>query len=217
MKTCADRGEEQPARVFGRNSAWCRRSRAAQGRTVRDHSWVPEGFRGCPSCEHAVAHEDFSRNRSRRSGFGSMCRARTRRSGNDAYWVPPYGISAAEADRLRESQTDRCAICGDAGPEHPDHDHASGRVRSLLCQRCNFGLGLYRDDPALLRAAAEYVERHRGRQRPDRPRPLTRRRPEATVRAGRPPVGSQRRPPVTRRTGLCSRGRALPAAREADT
>jgi hypothetical protein len=93
-----------------------------------------------------------------------MCRACNRRSSSDAYWVRQYGITKAEVNRLRESQDDRCAICGDAGPEHLDHDHESGRVRSLLCQRCNFGLGQFKDDPAVLQAAARYVETHRAGQ-----------------------------------------------------
>jgi hypothetical protein len=128
-----------------------------------------------------------------------------------------YGISAAEADVMLAAQRGLCAIRRVAPAVHVDHDHATDAVRQLMCVHCNGGLGQFRDDPAVLRAAAEYVERHRERQRPDRPRPLVGGRDEATGRPGRPPVGSQRRPPVTRRTGLCSRGRALLAAREADT
>ncbi len=71
-----------------------------------------------------------------------------------------YGLTRLQVAELRAAQGDECAICGDAGPEHLDHDHESGLVRSLLCQRCNFGLGLFRDHPDLLRAAADYVERH---------------------------------------------------------
>ncbi|MFQ1002571.1 endonuclease domain-containing protein [Modestobacter sp. SSW1-42] len=48
-----------------------------------------------------------------------------------------------------------------SSPEHLDHDHDTGRVRALLCQRCNHGLGLFRDDSAFLRAAADYVDDHR--------------------------------------------------------
>lgn len=56
-----------------------------------------------------------------------------------------------------------CSICK-REPETRwarDHDHATGRVRDMLCLGCNFGLGHFGDDPARLRAAADYVERHR--------------------------------------------------------
>ena len=54
-----------------------------------------------------------------------------------------------------------CAICGEAAAEHVDHDHQTGAVRALLCFNCNGGLGQFRDDPEVLRAAADHVEQHR--------------------------------------------------------
>jgi hypothetical protein len=226
VKTCPDCGEEKPQSAFGRKRSlpdglffpcrdWCRQSREGQGKQVRDHSWVPGGFRWCPTCQQPVAHVDHVRSRTTPSGFGSQCKACRKKASSDGCWRRRYGLSKTAVDRLRKAQDDRCPICGDAAPEHLDRDHESGRVRALLCQRCNFGLGLHRDDPDLLRAAAEYVERHRQLERRHRPRPLARRRDQVIGRPGRPPVGSQRRPQVTRRTGLCSRGRALLAAREA--
>lgn len=53
-----------------------------------------------------------------------------------------------------------CAICGRADPSHWDHDHQTGVWRELLCRGCNIGLGHFGDDPARLRAAADYLERH---------------------------------------------------------
>ncbi|MGY1858515.1 endonuclease VII domain-containing protein [Modestobacter sp. SYSU DS0290] len=180
MKRCPDCGEEKPTSEFGRNralpdglsfyclacnrrrnGAWYRTSRAAVGKTVRDHSWVPEGSRWCPGCRQAVTHEQFSRNSRQRSGFGSRCLRCHRRSSNDAYWTRRYGLTRADVAALRAGQADACAICGAAAPEHLDHDHQTGRVRALLCQRCNQGLGLLQDDPSVLRAAADYVEEHR--------------------------------------------------------
>jgi hypothetical protein len=158
--------------------------------TVRDHSWVPEGFRWCPRCRQAVAHADYVRARNTASGFGSECKACHNEASAESYHRRRYGLTRAQVALMRESQGDVCAICGDASPQHLDHDHATGAVRQLLCQRCNQGLGLFRDEPHLLRAAAEYVERHRGEQRRRRPSPATRRPPTVSGRVGHPPVGS---------------------------
>lgn len=74
-----------------------------------------------------------------------------------------YGLSVQEFDSLLEQQGGKCAICpaavGDKRglPLYVDHCHDSGAVRGLLCADCNFGLGKFRDDPALLIKAAEYL------------------------------------------------------------
>jgi hypothetical protein len=39
-----------------------------------------------------------------------------------------------------------------------DHCHITGRVRALLCQACNTGIGKLKEDPALIRKSADYVE-----------------------------------------------------------
>lgn len=60
------------------------------------------------------------------------------------------------------------ALCGKVpsgsdqrtGVLHVDHDHTTKAVRSLLCFACNHGIGNFRDDPALLLAALEYLGRH---------------------------------------------------------
>lgn len=82
-----------------------------------------------------------------------------------------YGVTPEwYADKSAE-QDGACILCGHVPPAgaikaasrlHVDHDHTSGAVRDLLCTRCNQGLGFFRDNPALLRAAADYIERHRG-------------------------------------------------------
>jgi hypothetical protein len=73
-----------------------------------------------------------------------------------------YGITEEESRRLHAVEA--CQICGCGIPENSgralnvDHCHVTGAVRGVLCNRCNRGLGFFLDDPALLRAAADYLE-----------------------------------------------------------
>ncbi len=81
-----------------------------------------------------------------------------------------YGITQEQYDALLAKQGGACAICRRTNPSGRDlavdHDHACcpgakscGKcVRSLLCSRCNIGIGQFLDDPPLLRAAAAYLE-----------------------------------------------------------
>lgn len=76
-----------------------------------------------------------------------------------------YGISKADYDRMLAAQGGVCATCKQpqAGSRRlaVDHCHMTGAVRGLLCTRCNYALGQARDNPALLRAMANYLERGR--------------------------------------------------------
>lgn len=76
-----------------------------------------------------------------------------------------YGIGVAEYEAMFTSQGGVCAICGNPPSGngsrqvhlHVDHDHSSGKIRQLLCHKCNMGLGAFGDDVDLLRAAVEYL------------------------------------------------------------
>lgn len=81
------------------------------------------------------------------------------------YNLQKYGLTIESRDAILAAQSGRCAICPNVldvtKPKgcHVDHDHKTGRVRGLLCSGCNIGLGHFRDNPALLRAGAVYLER----------------------------------------------------------
>ncbi|HJX42925.1 MAG TPA: endonuclease VII domain-containing protein, partial [Geodermatophilus sp.] len=130
-----------------------------------------EGHKWCPDCDSVKPLEEFPRTPASRTGRATYClpchnlrgkASKDKVGGSRTYHLKRrYGITAEEADAMLAAQGGLCAICRGAPAAHVDHDHQTGRVRQLLCFGCNGGLGQFRDDPAALRAAAGYVERHR--------------------------------------------------------
>ena len=72
-----------------------------------------------------------------------------------------YGISEDLFQFLVDQQGNKCAICGKPEPTRPvlsvDHNHRTGKVRGLLCSKCNLGLGYFQDNPTTLDKASEYL------------------------------------------------------------
>ena len=74
--------------------------------------------------------------------------------------VRKYGIPIVSIQELRIQQNNVCAICNKREAIAVDHCHITKIVRGLLCKQCNFGLGLFMDDPVILQAAVEYLKTH---------------------------------------------------------
>lgn len=83
-----------------------------------------------------------------------------------------YGITEEDYYSLLKAQKGICKICGNppCSKDHPankdnkyylhvDHDHSDGRIRGLLCNACNNGLGRFKDRIDLLQKAIEYLKR----------------------------------------------------------
>lgn len=74
-----------------------------------------------------------------------------------------YGLTSKERAALFLLQKGCCATCGipenksSRGKLHIDHDHMTGRVRGLLCNGCNYVLGLVKEDSKVLRNLIKYL------------------------------------------------------------
>lgn len=75
----------------------------------------------------------------------------------DYHYRKNYGLTKLEVEELKRKQNYRCAICNDAVDLVVDHNHESGKVRSLLCNKCNQGLGSFKDNSKLLDEASKYL------------------------------------------------------------
>lgn len=72
-----------------------------------------------------------------------------------------YGLSVEQYEALVTAQGGVCALCGGTQSRRldVDHCHDTEKVRGLLCTSCNNGLGRFKDNPEVLRRAADYLER----------------------------------------------------------
>lgn len=155
-------------------------ARDALGRAVASAPDT-ETTRFCPECRAFLPKSEFYVDRRARGGLTRRCRTHHARKSYESrlkkYDTPAkrysygraqmlrkkYGLSVEDFMAMAGSQGHVCKICGRPeadkyGALHVDHDHATNRVRGLLCGQCNTGLGKFRDDPALLRAAVAYLE-----------------------------------------------------------
>ena len=75
-----------------------------------------------------------------------------------------YGITLREYEQMYIRQNGTCAICHHPEPVKSrlflavDHDHKTGRVRGLLCSKCNTGIGMFEDQIGVLYSAIRYLK-----------------------------------------------------------
>jgi len=80
-----------------------------------------------------------------------------------------YGITLEQRDEIIRRQDGRCPICHEllimsGKSRHSaviDHNHQTGRVRSVLCSRCNKGIGHFSDSVKLLQASIHYLTQYK--------------------------------------------------------
>lgn len=78
--------------------------------------------------------------------------------------VKRHGLTLEQYDEMSKQQNGVCAICGGVNPSgnrlHVDHNHKTGKVRKLLCTRCNILVGYLEKDNEIARKAKKYLKAH---------------------------------------------------------
>jgi hypothetical protein len=129
----------------------------------------------CRLCWNAY-HQEYRRGRvltdaqrearkAAKARYNTKHRERLNREAREYQWrraLLRHGLTPEIYEEMLARQGGVCAICrcsarGSDRRLHVDHDHATGRVRGLLCGPCNHAVGLFKDDPARLSRAATYL------------------------------------------------------------
>lgn len=91
------------------------------------------------------------------------CREYSRKHNYKWHLKKRYNLTEEEYKQLGDS----CHICGSKDPGDKrargmfvDHDHKNGKVRGVLCSKCNLGIGAFEDNPLLLSLAIAYLYKH---------------------------------------------------------
>ena len=81
-----------------------------------------------------------------------------------------YNLTPNQYNEMAKIQDYKCAICGIDVTENiraekqialsVDHNHTTGALRELLCMKCNYGLGYFRDNADILSKASAYITKH---------------------------------------------------------
>lgn len=134
-------------------------------------------YHTCTTCGILKTEDSFYKRSHRPKKVTSSCKeCRKRKSRQD--WTPrqqreyrllsTFGISLDDYEKMAKSQGYVCAICnkkesaksktGYVKSLAVDHCHDTGKIRGLLCQNCNTGIGKFKDDTDLLQSAIQYLK-----------------------------------------------------------
>lgn len=132
----------------------------------------------CHICKKIKNIKEFNKDNQTISGYARACRDCQKIKSNNRYknfklehknnhLKSYFNISLNDYNKILKKQNGVCAICGLLESRKTvntsytlaiDHDHITGKVRGLLCHRCNLGLGQFKDTTVLLQKAIEYLK-----------------------------------------------------------
>lgn len=113
-----------------------------------------------------VGSGDLQDPRKKKQHYNRQYREQNREKVAKLRWIHQlrsvYGITLEDYEKLVEEHQGLCAICGDLKGLglFIDHDHDTGKVRGLLCNRCNAGIGFLGDSLQIAQRAVAYLRKH---------------------------------------------------------
>lgn len=152
----------------GRKRKW-RRAGHAEAENKRTRKWRaehPEAVRDYSRKyynEHREASRKYAHEYYRRPGPKEARRGYN----HEGHLKHRYGLSAEMYNALLATQGGGCAICGQTKTRRRldvDHNHITGKVRGLLCGKCNRAISQAEDNPERLMRMADYLRLYDGKE-----------------------------------------------------
>lgn len=134
----------------------------------------------CYICSRSLTIESFYKDKSRKDGYSTRCKEcdkigrRNRYLKNKVHHMNTcrynhHGITGKEYWNMFMEQEGKCIICSQYETTkttngqkirllNVDHNHKTGKIRGLLCKKCNIALGEFRDNPFILIKAVKYLK-----------------------------------------------------------
>lgn len=122
----------------------------------------------CSKCKEWLPPASFTKNKKQTTGLSYACRNCMLEHTRTYNLISKYGISSDSYNKMLNEQCSKCDCCGkelkDKGKykERPvvDHNHKTGKVRSLLCHKCNLALGNMDDSSEYAFLLYKYLYRY---------------------------------------------------------
>ena len=126
----------------------------------------------CKQCEKKMAEPHKAKMLAKLKQWAIENPELDKKNRRERYFKSTHGITMAERSAMIEKQNGQCAICGKVPVLSPkpqngreealciDHCHRTGKVRGMLCDRCNTALGIFQDSETILQAAINYLREH---------------------------------------------------------
>jgi hypothetical protein len=116
----------------------------------------------CRNCDKEQTIDNFDKRGGKENGYRSHCKSCNHKKNTILQTRKKYGLTLNQYRMLFEMQNHKCAICGQQQEQtlSVDHDHRTGKVRELLCIKCNTIIGFADDNVEILQKAIEYLQHH---------------------------------------------------------
>ena len=126
---------------------------------AKDKNSVSGKYSSCRECEYNYRALRKSKDKQKQLNWY----AENKEHAKNKNLIRRYGITLEDYNKIFAKQNGKCKICDIHQSEFKialsvDHCHKTGNIRGLLCRDCNTSLGKFKDDPDVLRTAADYLE-----------------------------------------------------------